>query len=915
MVFDATAAFVPPLHPAADDAATHLYRFDDVEFDESTGLLSVAGRAVEIEPRPRELLVELLRRPDEVVSRDELLATLWDGRATVDNVLSNAVNKLRRALGPTAARRLVTLPRAGYRLTGPFERIVQRPRAAPPASLSPGLQVPGRPGWVLDRALGHPASGRVWLASGDGERRVFKFADDPERLTALKREYTFYRVLRAELGEREDFARVLSVRFSDAPFHLECEYGGQALQDWASEGSRLASMPRPARLALFLQIARSVAAAHSIGLLHKDLKPANVLVEARDASADNPWITRLTDFGSSRLLDPGRLAALGVTAMGLNLTQGVEAGLEATPLYLAPELLAGRPPSMQSDLYALGILLYQLLAGDLRRTLSTGWQRDIDDELLREDIVAATEGRPEDRLSSVADLVERLASLQARRSRRAGEREAAEHAARARQQLQRAEARRPWLVAAFASLGLGLAASLWFFSQAHAALGHARDEAALAQATSDFLTQDVFETRDSIYSGNFRNVSMLDVMRRASSRVNARFRDQPRAEGRVRFQLGGIYLRMEAITEAQVEFRTGDDRLATAAVPPDDAQRLALRFEMARALARGHSGAEAKRTLESAERDAGGQRLAGHDELAFLALRARLMGEDADASSHAVEQAVRLVELADTVLPNDLPSRLEAREILAEAHLRRGETEAARPVLASMQAPPFNADDTALIADARVRMGIAYALTQQHRYRAAEDELVAARDRLVAAFGETDFHVGKLSSELGAAYESEGDFARAAVALRRAHAIFRQVLGDEHRMTRVAMANWAGEELELGHHALALDMLEQQRDWLAAHTRTGKSATTDFNRVRALTSLGRPREALKLLETLAPSDFDDGTRETGWRWKLQAERGRALVALGQRDQGRRLLRAAVPALERDHALPWVVADYRAEAER
>ena len=60
---------------------------------------------------------------------------------------------------------------------------------------------------------------------------------------------------------------------------------------------------------------------------------------------------------------------------------------------------------MQSDVYALGLLLYQMVVADLRRPLATGWQRDVDDELLREDISAATEGRPDKRIKSAAELV------------------------------------------------------------------------------------------------------------------------------------------------------------------------------------------------------------------------------------------------------------------------------------------------------------------------------------------------------------------------------------------------------------------------------------------------------------------------------------------------------------------------------
>src|SRR3546814_17212387 len=109
-------------------------------------------------------------------------------------------------------------------------------------------------------------------------------------------------------------------------------------------------------------------------------------------------------------MQPERLAELGITGLGLTVTTpgGDSSG---TPLYLAPELIAGQPPTVRSDLYALGILLYQLLVGDLRRPMAPGWERDVADPLLIDDITRATDGDPARRLGSVAALVERLSTL------------------------------------------------------------------------------------------------------------------------------------------------------------------------------------------------------------------------------------------------------------------------------------------------------------------------------------------------------------------------------------------------------------------------------------------------------------------------------------------------------------------------
>ena len=61
---------------------------------------------------------------------------------------------------------------------------------------------------------------------------------------------------------------------------------------------------------------------------------------------------------------------------------------------MAPELLEGKPPTLQSDIYALGVMLYQMVSGDLSRALAPGWRDAVDDELLVEDITAAVHGSP-----------------------------------------------------------------------------------------------------------------------------------------------------------------------------------------------------------------------------------------------------------------------------------------------------------------------------------------------------------------------------------------------------------------------------------------------------------------------------------------------------------------------------------------
>ena len=237
-------------------ATQYRYRVGKIELDEARLLLSVGGVPVEIEQRPMQLLLELLRHADEAVTKEELLRSVWD-RPTVENVLANAIAKLRRALGPEEGERIVTLPRVGYRLNGPVVRTAVGRELSSSLSLRAGDKLALRPNFVLERQLGASPSHEVWLARHGRTRepRVYKFASDGDALSRIKREATLYRLLSGSLGERAALARILDWNFDSAPWFLELEYGGPNLAEWAATDDRLRRLSPAQRLALFLPLA------------------------------------------------------------------------------------------------------------------------------------------------------------------------------------------------------------------------------------------------------------------------------------------------------------------------------------------------------------------------------------------------------------------------------------------------------------------------------------------------------------------------------------------------------------------------------------------------------------------------------------------------------------------------------------
>jgi len=408
-----------------------------------------------------------------------------------------------------------------------------------------GVAVPGRPGWTVERRIGEGASGEVWLAHGpDGGERVLKFCFDAGRLRTLRREVTLLRLLREALGRRGDIARVLGWRLDDPPFYLEMEYApGGDLVRWL-ERRGAATVPLEVRVAIAASVAEALAAAHSVGVVHKDVKPSNVLVAAEDGGGA-PRVL-LTDFGIGALADTGALERLGLTATELAEGRGASSG---TLAYMAPELFDGEPPSPRTDIYALGVLTYQLVIGNFRRPLAPGWERHVPDELLREDIAAMVAGDPAARVENADEVARRLRTLEDRREARRREREAAEAARRAREELARARRRRRILAGVAGVLALFAVSVGWQAWRAERARRRAELAAAEAREVSAFL-EELFEVADPT-GRQGATVTARELLDRGARRVRTQLAGQPRTRARLEVTLGRVYLRLGLLRRAE----------------------------------------------------------------------------------------------------------------------------------------------------------------------------------------------------------------------------------------------------------------------------------------------------------------------------------------------------------------------------
>jgi len=210
--------------------------------------------------------------------------------------------------------------------------------------------------YVIERCLGHGGMGTVYLA----HRADREF----ERLVAIKmirggmdselvvRRFRHERQILATLDHPHIAALFDGGTTPDGLPYFVMEYvAGTPIDRYADE-RRLNTAER---VRLCLGVIDAVQHAHDHHVVHRDLKPSNVLVTAEG----HP---KLLDFGIAKILEPGTDGASTFTAV---------AGAAMTPDYASPEQVLGRPVTAASDVYALGLLLYELLTGHRPYRLTT----------------------------------------------------------------------------------------------------------------------------------------------------------------------------------------------------------------------------------------------------------------------------------------------------------------------------------------------------------------------------------------------------------------------------------------------------------------------------------------------------------------------------------------------------------------
>ncbi|MEM7200117.1 MAG: serine/threonine-protein kinase [Planctomycetota bacterium] len=606
--------------------------------------------------------------------------------------------------------------------------------------------------------------------------------DEPGRRERFRRE----RQALARL-EHPHIARLLDGGTSPEgrPFIVMEYVRGVPITQWCQE--RSATLRQ--RLELFGQVCAAVHCAHRNLIVHRDLKPENILV-------DGSGQAKLLDFGIHKHLVPGLADA----------TEAVEGFL--TLRYSSPEQLRGEPVSTATDVYSLGIVLHELLSGQVpygeidslqemvhaacERILPPpsatprGSVRGIGREL--DAIVSrATAKRPDGRYPSAE-------ALQADIARYLRGDAVLAHPPTVRYRVVSTLRRHRWSFAATVAVILALATFALV-----AVRERARAEAArrVAEGIQTFL-RETLEGADPLRAGG-ENAGLLAMLHAASARLTAA-PPEPAVEGPLRLTLGRALLELYRVADAAPHARRA---VAALRRTPGNSQALAAALELQADvhLARFDPAAGEAAYRESLELLGGAPataRARAHHRLAAALVQQRRL----DAAEPHFAAALALAAAA-----GDPDQRAEIELAVAGLHAGQGRAERAHALVDQVlqrQCARFTTPSERLAATVESAAGVDLVLGADERAASRFEEAVAMRAQLAGA-GHASL-VGS-TARAGLAHQRAGNRERAGSLLQSAFKVASATLPEwhpDHLLVRGRYAHWL---LEQGRHADAEPLL------------------------------------------------------------------------------------------------------------
>jgi len=706
-------------------------------------------------------------------------------------------------------------------------------------------------------------------------------------------------------GDLEDGTPYLMVEYVDGePMHEYCDRQQLSLRE---------------RLELFVKVCEAVQFAHRNLVVHRDIKPANILIERKGTP-------KLLDFGIAKLLAPESLAhTLAVTRLQERIM---------TPENAAPEQVLGRPITTATDIYTLGVLLYQLLTGRSPYRLMSFSQLQLERAICMDDpvrpsqmaisklsgetevdrkrvaqkrghtpaklraelsgdldaiVAMAMRKEPERRYPSVQAFAEDVIRHLSRRPVTARQGDWRYHAVKF--------ARRNY-VAVLAGLAvvIGLTAiaglTLWENHRIALARDAAAQERDRAQQVSAFLV-DVFSQADP-FRAQGHDTTAKELLDRGAQKIVGNLSLQPEVRAELLESIGLAY-RRQGLTEPSIALLEQAVEIRRHQHPIDNRRLAAALANLATALSEAGRLPSAEACLVQALELLGGG--GGSDALE----KADILTQYGHLALNAESQPDKALKLFNEALDiattaADFPA-LQRGDIvngLATTALWQGNFQQAeryqREALALYQeTTTHDYPDRAVVMAA-----LGYTLTKLGAYAEAERNLREALDIERRVFGPTDRRIAEIQSTFGAVYEHQGDLPRAIEAATEAASIWAQSRGKDNYLTGWYLEGLARLYLKAGNIEAAESNLRAAMTIYAASLPArhlyiaaahGELGEIDLRKGDLAAAETEMRASLDMTRALVG--------EESWRTaRAQAGLGWVLISAGNFAEGETLLKAA-----------------------
>ncbi|MCA8975333.1 MAG: serine/threonine protein kinase [Planctomycetes bacterium] len=674
----------------------------------------------------------------------------------------------------------------------------------------------------------------------------------------------------------------------------------------------------PKRVELFLLVCNAVQHAHQHGILHRDLKPSNILV-ADEGAGPQP---KVIDFGLARHF-ANEQSELDGNRVPLTLTSEIL----GTPDYMSPEQAAGKPVDSRSDIYSLGVVLYELLCGCLPIASGHGgWLEQLravrEQEPLRPTVAVR---RPSAAADKASDTASRHLASQLRGDLetillRALEKDVARRFATVAafaDDLTRYLHHRPLesrprtitytlakfvrrhrsfsaaVVIAFTALVLSTFWSLYLLDITSGDRDRAREEAAKSRQTARFLEDMLSGVGPAVALG--RDTTILrEILAKTEKSIDTDLGGNPEAEAEIRGTLGRLYGELDMLAEAEAMQRRalaiwrrlyGEEHDSIATTLFDLA---GLQFDQG--------------DLDAAE--------AGYRQA--LAMRCKMLGSDtlavAEVRNHlgfllqekgkypeAEEQDRESLRIRTAILGPEHPLVAKSLNNLSILEWRRGELAAAedsqRRVLAMRR--KFLGIDNPEVAKSLNNLSLI--LFDQSKIREAEAIDLELLEMAIRMTGPKHSWIAHATNAVAADRAEQGRYVEAEQGYQEALAMYRELLGPEHPDSARTLDNLANTHAALGRLE---DAEREAREALVIRRSAcgevhADTADSLHDCAAVLLELGRAPEAEALLSKAVETRSALFGRSHPDVAKALATLGRALAMQGKADPALAALQEAL----------------------